>query len=454
MKSDNIKDIKNNNTDENIKTPRYAAVLSLNNAFKHGKFINLELDSTIKKYGFTDKDKSFYTRLLYGTVERKLTLDYIISLLSDIDDDKIQPLIRCILETGLYQIFYMDRVPDSAACNEATALVKILCPKSYAGFVNGVLRNAVRRKAELTERIMTLQGLEGISIKHSIPLWICRLWENDYKEAEKIAHGFEVIPPHITLKVNTLKISPKDFFDSLPAEFSPRLIGKDIVTLSKSVPIASINGYEDGLFFVQDESSSACADLISKSSVKATEPIIIDTCACPGGKTFAIAIAFENKGVIYSFDLHKNRLTLIEKGTNRLGITSVKTGVNDARLPKTELFGKADAVLCDVPCSGLGIISKKPDIRYKSMEDVIKLPEIQKEILMQSAKYVKPGGILVYSTCTLRMAENQEVVNSFLDCNKDFCLDLTAFDGDGMKTFFPHKDGTDGFFAARLIRKS
>ena len=160
--------------DNNVKTPRYAAVLSLNSSFKSGKFVNLELDSTIKKYGFTDKDKSFYTRLLYGTVERKITLDYIISLLSDVKDDKIVPLVRCILETGLYQIFYMDRVPDSAACNEATNLVKILCPKSYAGFVNAVMRNAVRRKSELVEKVMTLTGtkvrIDGDDSKGKIEL--------------------------------------------------------------------------------------------------------------------------------------------------------------------------------------------------------------------------------------------------------------------------------------------
>lgn len=439
--------------DNNVKTARYAAVLSLNSSFKSGRFVNLELDSTIKKYGFTDKDKSFYTRLLYGTVERKITLDYIISLLSDVKDDKIEPLVRCILETGLYQIFYMDRVPDSAACNEATNLVKILCPKSYAGFVNAVMRNAVRRKAELVEKVMTLTGTKGISVRHSVPEWICRLWEKDYGEAEKIARGFEIIPPHITLRVNTLKISAKELFDKMPESYGARLIGNNLVTLSKSVPVAEIYGYEEGLFFVQDESSASCASLINKESVKAENPVIIDTCACPGGKTFSMAISLENKGAVYSFDLHQNRLTLIDKGTKRLGITSVKTRANDARNPIEELFGKADAVLCDVPCSGLGIIAKKPDIRYKNKEDIEKLPEIQKEILMQSAKYVKKGGILVYSTCTLRKAENEDNINYFLENNKDFELANDVYDGNGMKTFFPHKDGTDGFFAAKLVRK-
>ena len=434
-------------------TPRQAAVLSLNSAFKSGKFINLELDSTIKKYGFEDKDKSFYTRLLYGTVERKITLDYMISILSTVPMEKIEPLVLCILETGLYQIFYMDKVPDSAACNESTELVKTLCPKSFAGYVNAIMRNAVRKKSELVEKVMTAKGAKGVSVRHSVPEWICELWEKDYGDAEKIASGFEKLPIHLTLHVNTLKITAKELADKISAEYKPKIVNENIITLSKSVPISEIYGFEDGLFFIQDESSASAASLIDKKSVSAENPIIIDTCACPGGKTFSMAIAFENKGRVYSFDLHENRLSLIENGTKRLGITSVRTKANDARKPLQELFSKADAVLCDVPCSGLGIIAKKPDIRYKNKEDIERLPEIQREILCESAKYVKPGGILVYSTCTLRKAENEDAVEHFLKNNKDFELCKDAFDGKGMKTFFPHIAGTDGFFAARFIRK-
>lgn len=434
-------------------TPRCAAVLSLNSAVKNGKFVNIELDSTIKKYGFSDKDKSFYTRLLYGTVERKITLDYIISELSSVADDKIEALVRCILEVGLYQVFFMDRVPDSAACNEATELVKKLCPKAYAGFVNGVMRSAVRKKSELVGKIMTLDGISGISVRHSIPEWICGLWENDYGNAEIIAKGFEQTVPHITIRVNTLKVSADELISKMPEEYKARKVGDTLITLGKSVPVNEIYGFDEGLFFVQDESSAVCASLISKKTVKYENPLIIDTCACPGGKTFAMAISFENRGEIHSFDLHENRLSLIEKGTKRLGISSVHTKANDARFPIEEYFGKADAVLCDVPCSGLGIIAKKPDIRYKTKSDIERLPEIQREILMQSAKYVKNGGFIVYSTCTLRKAENEDNVNYFLQNNSDFSLADDVFDGNGMKTFFPHTDKTDGFFTAKLVKK-
>ena len=440
-------------------TPRLAAVLSLNSAFKNSRFVNLELDSAIKKYGFTDKDRSFYTRLLYGTVERKLTLDYYIEKLSSVSFSKIEPLVLCILETALYQIFYMDKVPDSAACNEATELVKNICPKAYAGYVNAVVRNAARNKESLIKSIDSLEKITAVSVRSGIPEWICRLWEKDYGNgaAEKIAHGFENTSPHLTLRVNTLKISADELFSMFGESLHARKISTTLITLGKSVPVDKIPGYDEGYFFVQDESSAKCAELISPESVKQSDPTVIDTCACPGGKTFAIAVQLKNTGRIYSFDLHRNRLSLIEDGTKRLGITSVKTSSRDARTPDEELFGKADAVLCDVPCSGLGIISKKPDIRFKSPEEIERLPEIQLEILSQSAKYVKPGGFIVYSTCTLRKAENEDNVYAFLKNNPSFSLD-TSPDGNsiaagkGMKTFFPHVDGTDGFFAAKLIK--
>lgn len=438
-------------------TPREAAVLSLNSAFKNGRFVNLELDSTIKKAGFEDKDKSFYTRLLYGTVEKKLTLDYYLSQISTIDISKIEPLVKCICETALYQIFEMDRVPDSAACNEATELVKHLCPGSYAGFVNAVLRNTVRKKEELRAKVRALDGLYGVSIRHSLPEWICRRWETDYGEgrAEQIARGFENIPPHLTLHINPLKITADDYFAMLDASLCPRKIGDTLITLSGSVPVESLPGFQEGLFFIQDESSALCAKVVSRSLADAKCPTVIDTCACPGGKTFAIAMACGNRGQLYAFDLHANRLSLIEKGTKRLGITSVKTQARDARNPDPTLFGKADAVLCDVPCSGLGILAKKPDIRYKKEEDIARLPEIGLDILCQSANYVKVGGTLVYSTCTLSKAENEENAAAFLQKNPAFEpgeLDFRHAAG-GTKTFFPQTDGTDGFFVAKFLRK-
>lgn len=431
-------------------------MLSLNSCIKNGKFVNLELDAAIKKYGFEDKDKSFFTLLLYGTVERKLTLDYVISKLSTVKFDKIEPMMLCILEVGLYQIFYMDRVPDSAACNEATELVKTTCPKSFAGFANGVLRSAVRQKEKLLSEIDAMTGIKGLSIRYSIPVWLCELWERDYGCAEKIVKALSLRTKGITLRVNTLKITPDELASKLPQNFDIKVKPPYSVSVHDSCSIQSLYGYDEGLFFVQDTASTLCSSLISKDSIKTDNPVIVDTCSCPGGKSFSAAINLEDKCTIYSFDLHKNRLRLVESGAKRLGLNCIITKECDGRKPDETLFGKADAVMCDVPCSGLGVIAKKPDIRYKKFEDIEKLPLIQYEILENSAKYLKDGGFIVYSTCTLRKAENEDVVNKFLANHSEFELCPTGFvfDKTGLATFLPQNTGTDGFFAAKLVKKA
>lgn len=438
-------------------TPRRAAVLSVNSSIKNGKFVNLELDAAIKKYGFEDKDKSFYTCLLYGTIEKKITLDYIIKKLSSTEFEKIEPLILCILETGLYQIFYMDRVPDSAACNEATELVKTMCPKSYAGYVNAILRNAVRQKQKLKSHIESLKGIKGLSVKYSVPEWIVRMWEKDYGCCEDILRALCKETRGMSLRVNTLKISAQDFAAKLPKELNPTVKFGTNVIINKSSNVTKLYGYNEGLFFVQDVSSTLCASLINKDSVKSENPIVIDTCSCPGGKSFCAAINLGENSTVYSFDLHENRLRLVSSGAKRLGIEHlIHTKKCDGRTPEKELFAKADAVICDVPCSGLGVIAKKPDIRYKSFEDIERLPEIQYEILSSSANYVKYGGFIVYSTCTLRRAENQDVVEKFLENHKDFELSSTMLSKDDTSfvTFLPQKSVTDGFFVAKLVKKS
>lgn len=436
-------------------TPRKAAVLSLNSSIKNGKYTNLELDAAIKKYGFEDKDKAFFTRLFYGTVEKKITLDYIIKKLSSVKMEEIEPLVLCILETGLYQVFFMDRVPDSAACNEATALVKTTCPKSYSGYVNALMRNAVRKKEELIYEISHLKGSFGLSVKYSVPEWLCKMWQADYGESAKIVKALCKQGKGTYLRVNTLKTTPDDLISHFPENIKAKAVGKTSVVIEGSCVVGELYGYDEGLFFVQDISSTIVSSLINKNSVGKENPVIIDTCSCPGGKSFSIAQNFENKAKLYCFDLHENRLRLVRSGAERLGITCIETSECDGRYPKSELFDTADAVICDVPCSGLGVIAKKPDIRYKQYKDIEKLPELQLEILTSCAKYLKENGILIYSTCTLRKAENEEVVEIFLTNNPDFELCPTGIFGDdkGMVTFLPHKTGTDGFFAAKLKRK-
>lgn len=436
-------------------TPRKAAVLSLNSAIKNGKYVNLELDAAIKKYGFEDKDKAFFTRLFYGTVERKITLDYVIRKLSSVKFEKIEPLVLCILETGLYQVFFMDKVPDSAACNESTELVKTTCPKAYAGFVNGIMRSAVREKKALLEEMSSLKGSFGLSIKYSVPEWLCKMWERDYGESKAIVKALSKVKVGVALRVNTLKISAEELCSFLPEELGAKAVGKTSIVIPKSCIVTELYGYEEGFFFVQDPASTIVSSLVNKESVKSEKPVIVDTCSCPGGKSFSMAINLGNEVELHSMDLHENRLRLVRSGAERLGITCIQTHECDGRKPKEELFGKADAVVCDVPCSGLGVIAKKPDIRYKTYSEIEKLPEVQYDILEASKNYLKDGGFIIYSTCTLRKAENEDVVQKFLENNKDFELCPTGIFGDetGMVTFLPHKTGTDGFFAAKLRKK-
>ena len=437
-------------------TPRKAAVLSLNSCVKNGKFINLELDAAIKKYGFEDKDKTFFTRLLYGTVERKITLDYIIKKLSSVKFEKIENLVLCILETGLYQVFFMDKVPDSAACNESTELVKTTCPKSFAGYVNGIMRSAVRQKQEILNEIKALKGAKGLSIKYSVPVWLCEMWQKDYGCSEDIVKALCKVRPGVALRVNTLKTTADELVSKLDEALEAKALGDMSVIIPKSCNVTELYGYDEGLFFVQDPASTIVSSLVSKKSVKSPCPIVVDTCSCPGGKSFSAAINLENTGEIHSFDLHENRLRLVRSGAERLGISIITTEERDGRCPDEKLFGMADAVMCDVPCSGMGVIAKKPDIRYKTYEEIEKLPDVQYDILNASKNYVRNGGFIVYSTCTLRKAENEDVVNKFLEENKNFQLCPTGILGDktGMVTFLPHKTHTDGFFVAKLVKKT
>lgn len=436
-------------------TPRKAAVLSLNSSIKNGKYSNLELDAAIKKYGFEDKDKAFFTRLFYGTVERKITLDYIIRRLSSVKFEKIEPLVLCILETGLYQVFFMDKVPDSAACNESTELVKTTCPKSYAGYVNGIMRSAVREKKAILDEIAHLTGSFGLSIKYSVPEWLCKMWERDYGESAKIVKALSRVKVGVALRVNTLRISAEELLSHLPPELDAKCVGNTSIVIPKSCIVTELYGYNEGLFFVQDPASTIVSSLVNKQSVKVDKPFIVDTCSCPGGKSFSMAINLSNEAEMHSMDLHENRLRLVRSGAERLGITCIETHECDGRKPIEEFFGKADAVVCDVPCSGLGVIAKKPDIRYKTYAEIEKLPEVQYDILEASKNYLKDGGFIIYSTCTLRRAENQDVIEKFLKNNDDFELCPTGIFGDdvGMVTFLPHKTGTDGFFAAKLRKK-
>lgn len=412
--------------------PRRLAFDSLKKCARDGKYSNLEVMTSLSRAQLDGRDKALYTALVYGVIEKGITLDYLISRVSSRPIDKLDTDTLISIRLGLYQIMHMDKIPDFSACDESVKLV----PHSSKSFVNAVLRNLLKNKEKLKKELETAP----LSVKYSVPQWIIDLWERGYGRAkvEEILEGFEKKPP-MTVRVNTLKTTVKELMSNVDGQLHPQL--DDVVYASGNVE--SLYGFEEGLFFVQGSNSRKA---VSALKLKPDETVI-DTCACPGGKSFSAAIDMENRGTVYSFDLHANKLSLVQKGAERLGINIITAQVQNATSPREELLGKADAVICDVPCSGLGIIAKKPDIKYKKPEDIERLPEIQLSILTASSGYLKKGGRMVYSTCTLNPEENERVTEAFLKEHSEFHR------AEGFpKTAFPSEYSDDGFFYDLLIK--
>lgn len=432
---------------------REAAYLSLVRIESGDKFSNLELDASIKKYGIDGQDKGFFTTLVYGVIEKRITLDYVIGIYSSKPIDKIEQRLLHILRLGAYQILFLDRTPDSAAVNESVELAKSYTHKGTSGFVNGVLRSIVRNKNNIP--MPDKEGIKYLSVKYSCPEWLCSMWQRDYgrEKCESILAAINV-NPKITLRANTLRMSRDGLISILRGmgiECSPTPLSKNGVSLDEYTPVSDITPLMEGLCIVQDEASQLCSSALGACP----GDFVIDTCSCPGGKSFGIGMDMKNEGRLLSLDLHESKLSLVKKGAERLGITILETAVHNGTHPCADLEGKADKVLCDVPCSGLGVIAKKPDLRHKSPTDIDKLPEIQYKILENASKYVKEGGVLVYSTCTLNRRENEDVVERFLSNNPSFVPSKENMPfGESSVTLFPDENGTDGFFVSRFVRKS
>ena len=428
---------------------REAAFLSLIRCENGGKYSNLEVDSAIKKHGFTGADRAFFTALVYGVIEKQITLDYLLGRLASKPWEKIEPKIRTLLRLGAYQILFLDRIPDSAACNESVELAKLHTHKGTSGFVNGILRNLARRKNDLP--YPEKGSDEYRSVRYACPLWLCRLWREQYGE-EVCCALLDAVNrnPRITLRVNTLKTTREELMArlrDLGIACEPTLLSPYGILLDEYTPVSDITPLAEGLCFVQDEASQLCAEALGAKPGER----VLDTCSCPGGKSFGIAMAMQNEGSLLSMDLHESKLSLVESGAARLGITCLATAVQNGTKRREELLESADRVLCDVPCSGLGVIAKKPDLRHKSPADMERLPAVQYAILENGAAYVKAGGTLLYSTCTLNKRENEEVVMRFLAEHPDFALSSEDMPfGDATVTFFPHVQGTDGFFLAKF----
>ena len=435
-------------------TARELSFSVLKTSSKSGAYSNIALDNALKKNELSDADRGLVTAIVMGTTERRLTLDYIIDKLAA-DPSKVESETRDLLRMGIYQILFMDKIPEYAAVNETVSLAN----RRSRGFVNAVMRELLRKRdrGEL-EKLFPSEGdgVAYLSVKYSFPEDACARFLEIYglERAKKI---FEVFnrPPKLTLRINTLKIDREGYSRLLDERNIEHRLSERLenAIILENVSFSALPGFDEGYFFVQDEASQICVEALDARE----GDTLIDVCSCPGSKSFGSAIKMNNKGKILSFDLHENKLSLIRSGADRLGISIIETRAADGRVEIPELVGCADRVLCDVPCSGFGVISKKPELRYKDPKESERLPEIQRAILENACKYVKLGGLLVYSTCTLLPEENELAVKDFLSRHPEF--ELAPFTvgkieaTDGYITLFPHLHKTDGFFVAKLIRK-
>lgn len=432
-------------------TAREAAFLSLQKYRGSGKYSNIELSGSIDRLGLEGAEKALYTALFYGVIEREITLDYFISRLSERRIDDIDRDVRTILELGIYQLEYMDKIPESAAVNESVKLARrFYARKNSETFINALLRSFIRERKNISFPKKEDNYIKYLSVCYSLPEWICSLWCDAYGKtrAEKAAAG-TLCRPTMTLRANTLKISRDELIKRLDAagiHSVPCKGAANGIRLTSHVPMDKLAEF-DGLYFVQDEASQIAVSALGAQP----GDTVLDVCACPGGKSFGTAMDMGNSGRILAFDLHKNKLSLITRSAEKLGIEIIETAENNASLYRDDM-PEADRILCDVPCSGLGVIAKKPDIKYKNREDIERLPALQKAILETSARYLKEGGTLVYSTCTLNPAENKNIVSAFLSENPAFELCPFRAGGaecEGMLELIP-SETTDGFFIAKM----
>ena len=434
-------------------TARAAACRSLVRLEKEGRYSNIELDATLQRTAFSPADRGLYTRLVYGVTERKITLDYIIEHLAGRPAAALDLPLRTVLRMGLCQLLYFDRIPDTAAVDESVELAKQFCPAA-SGLVNAVLRRFCR-EGKVWKKPSMEDPDRYLSILYSVPVWLCAKFRADYgfDRAESILAAFLHTPP-ITLRVNTLRMTRDALlnqlreagYDAEATRYSPYGIKLSTAAVGELAPL------KDGSCFVQDEASQICVMALGAQPGEE----IIDTCACPGGKSFGIAMEMENRGRLRSFDLHENKLSLLRRGAEGLGISIIEAAARDGRREDPALLESADRILCDLPCSGLGVLWKKPELRYREPDGLERLPALQLEILHSSAACLKPGGTMIFSTCTISKDENEAVLAAFLASHPDFSpvpfhvgrLDAPA----GLLTLFPDEHGTDGFFIAKLQR--
>lgn len=415
---------------------------------RDGEYSHIALKQVLDKYQYLDKkERAFITRVVNGTLERMIELDHIIHSFSKVKVNKMKPVIRMILRSGVYQIKYMDAVPDSAVCNESVKLAGKRGFTGLKGFVNGVLRNVSRNLArvEYPSREKDPEGY--LSIRYSLPAWLAAQWISEYglEKAEEIGEGFFAERP-LCVRCNTSRISREELAERLRRE------GVE-VTPDEEVPcalwlqgydhVAGLPEFQEGLFYVQDLSSMRA---VLWADPKEGDQVL-DVCAAPGGKAIHVAEMLRGTGMVEARDLTDYKIGLLEENIRRAGLANIQAVKWDATLPDPEKEEKMDIVLADLPCSGLGVLGKKPDLRYKmTPEKEEELARLQQKILSVVQAYVKPGGTLVYSTCTIHRVENEENTRWFLENHPKFRLRKE-------RQLLPGADRGDGFYIAVMEKE-
>lgn len=403
-----------------MKNSRLSAFDIIYDILNNGAYSNLAVEK-----GLSDvetKDKAFVSRLVYGVIERKITLDYFADKFLT---SKVKSKVKIIIYIGAYQILFMDKVPDAVAVFETVNLADLIGLSYYKRLINAVLHKIVDNKDEL-------DNITDLSIKFSCPEHLINMWKKMYGE-EKTLSVLQTInnrPPVFAIP-NRQYVDEQELQYELLDNGIDCDVFEDVVKLNSSFNLSNVKAFNNGLFYIEDYSSYSCAKVLNCQK----DDIVLDICAAPGGKTFTMA---QSGAEIYAYDLHKHRVELIKKSAERLELNNIKANINDA-LTYNTYIPMADKILCDVPCSGFGIIRRKPEIRYKNLDDIKELPQIQYDILCTSSKYLKVKGRIIYSTCTLNKKENEKVVERFLQNNSNFKLVNEI-------TVFPNENGGDGFF--------
>ena len=414
---------------------------------KEQAYSNIALNEEIKQYrkSLNDKDIGLISEIVYGVTTWKLTLDEIIKKYSKIRLKKISVWILNILRMGIYQIIFLDKIPKSAAVNESVNLAKRYGHSSSANFVNAILRKIEKKDYE--EFFQINDNLERISKTNSMPVWIIKelLKNNNIKDVEKICK-YSNLKPKTTIRINKLKITKKELLQKMQEQGInyKETDSEDFLILEKIKDIENLELFKKGFFTVQDISAGLTAQILNPQKGE----YVLDACSAPGGKTTYMAELMDNDGKIEAWDIHEHRTKLVEQNANRLGINIIKTKVKDASVYDASLNNKFDKILLDVPCLGIGVIKRKPDIKWqRKVEDIEEITRVQKLILQNCSKYLKKDSFLVYSTCSILSDENEGVIYDFLSENKDFEIVK-----DSIFNIVPDEE-KDGFFICKLRKK-